>query len=217
MTKRDRDRRDSQPDQDQSHRAGDMDMQEGESLPALKGILAKVASLLRPMQLTQDESIRLVEQLYENVLDMDVKLAGESDETSKSQVLSHIQNVVVRREADRLVVDYPPAQPQPSERVGATPSQPRSGTTAGPVPPQGPDGQRDLASRSDPDARRDPDAQRDPTAQRDATTRRDESAQRDRTSTRAPAAPPVRESGPSEYSLADEANREDAAEDQSQD
>jgi hypothetical protein len=188
-----------------------MDMQEGESLTALKGILAKVASLLRPMQLTQDESIRLVEQLYENVLDMDVKLAGESDETRKSQVLSHIQNVVVRREADRLVVDYPLAQPQPSERVGAAPAQPRSGASAGPVSPQEPAGQQDLTSR------RDPAGQRDSGAQRDATARRDASAQRDTTSTRGPAAPPVRESGPSEYSGADEANREDAAEDQSQD
>ena len=120
MTKRDRDRRDdrreSQPDSEQGYRTGDGDAQEGESLTALKGILAKVASLLKPMQLTQEESIRLVEQMYESFLDMDVKLAGESDETRKSQVLSHIQNVVVRRDGDRLAVEYPPAQPEATDR-----------------------------------------------------------------------------------------------------
>ena len=129
MTKRDRDRRDdrrdSQPDQEQGYRMGDGDPQEGESLTALKGILAKVASLLKPMQLTQEESIRLVEQMYESFLDMDVKLAGESDETRKSQVLSHIQNVVVKRDADRLVVEYPPAQAQAPERVEAASAEPR--------------------------------------------------------------------------------------------
>lgn len=135
MTKRDRDRRDdrrdSQPDQEQGYRMGDGDPQEGESLTALKGILAKVASLLKPMQLTQEESIRLVEQMYESFLDMDVKLAGESDETRKSQVLSHIQNVVVKRDGDRLVVEYPPAQAQAPERAEAAPAETRLGA----VPP----------------------------------------------------------------------------------
>lgn len=89
-------------------------MQEGESLTALKGILAKVASLLKPLQLTPEESIRLVEQLYGNVLEMDVKLAGESDETRRSSVLAHIQNTVVRRDGDGLVVEYP-AEGKPEE------------------------------------------------------------------------------------------------------
>ncbi len=105
---------------------GDGDPQEGESLTALKGILAKVASLLKPMQLTQEESIRLVEQMYESFLDMDMKLAGESDETRKSQVLSHIQNVVVKRDGDRLAVEYPP-QAQAPERVEAASAEPRPG------------------------------------------------------------------------------------------
>ncbi len=83
------------------------DVQEGESLTALKGILAKVASLLKPLQLTPEESIRLVEQLYGSVLEMDLKLASESDDTRKSSVLAHIQNTVVRRDGDKLVVEYP--------------------------------------------------------------------------------------------------------------
>lgn len=101
------DRRDGQPEDDQQRRMGESDAQEGESLTALKGILAKVASLLKPLQLNPEESIRLVEQLYGNVLEMDSKLAGESDETRKSSVLAHIQNTVIRREGDKLVVEYP--------------------------------------------------------------------------------------------------------------
>lgn len=86
-------------------------MQEGESLTALKGILAKVASLLKPLQLTPEESIRLVEQLYGSVLEMDVKLAGEADDTRKSSVLSLIQDAVVRREGDAIVVEFPTEGP----------------------------------------------------------------------------------------------------------
>ena len=114
MSRRDRrdgerrdDRRDSQPEDEQQRRAGEADAQEGESLTALKGILAKVASLLKPLQLTPEESIRLVEQLYGSVLEMDLKLASESDDTRKSSVLAHIQNTVVRRDGDKLVVEYP--------------------------------------------------------------------------------------------------------------
>lgn len=111
--RRDNDRRDSQPDQDQ-HRAGDQDIQEGESLSALKAILAKVAALLKPLQLNPEESIRLVEHLYESVLEMDVKLAGEADDTRKSSVLSHIQNAVVRRDTEGIVVEFPsPAEAAP--------------------------------------------------------------------------------------------------------
>jgi hypothetical protein len=106
--RRDGDRRDGQPDDDQQRRpGGEVAVQEGDSLTALKGILSKVASLLKPLQLTPDESIRLVEQLYESVLEMDVKLAGESDDTRKSSVLAHIQHTIVRRDADKLIVEYP--------------------------------------------------------------------------------------------------------------
>jgi hypothetical protein len=100
------DRRDSQPDQDQKPR-GDQELQEGDSLTALKVILAKVAALLKPLQLTPEESIGLVEQLYGRVIEMDVKLAGEADDTRKSSVLSHIQETVVRRDGDALLVEYP--------------------------------------------------------------------------------------------------------------
>jgi hypothetical protein len=86
-------------------------LQEGESLTALKGILAKVATLLKPLQLTPEESIGLVEQLYGNVLEMDVKLAGEADDTRKSSVLSLIQDAVIRRDGDALVVEFPTGEP----------------------------------------------------------------------------------------------------------
>jgi len=112
------DRREGQPEDEQQRRAGDPDVQEGESVTALKGILSKVASLLKPLQLTPEESIRLVEEMYGNVLEMDLKLAGESDDTRKSSVLAHIQNTIIRREGERLVVEYPTSResaPAPAE------------------------------------------------------------------------------------------------------
>ena len=45
-----RDRRDSQPDDEQQRRVGEGDLQEGDSLTALKAILSKVAALLKPLQ-----------------------------------------------------------------------------------------------------------------------------------------------------------------------
>jgi hypothetical protein len=113
-----RDRRDDQPEREQGQRPGEVEGQESESLAALKGILAKVASVLKPLQLTPDESTRLVEQMYENVLQMDLSLAGEADETRKSQVLAHIQNAIVRREGDRLVVEYTSIEPGASREEG---------------------------------------------------------------------------------------------------
>ena len=121
MTRRERydgDRRDNQPDEEQQRRSGEMDIQEGESLTALKGILTKVASLLKPLQLTPEESIGLVEQLYGSVLEMDVKLAGEADDTRKSSVLAHIQDTTVRRDGDQVVVEYPTgkeSEPAPTD------------------------------------------------------------------------------------------------------
>lgn len=113
MSKRERhdsdrrgDRRDSQPEDEQQRRTGETDAQEGDSLTALKAILAKVAALLRPLQLTPEESIRLVEQLYGKVLETDLQLAGEADDTRKSSVLAAIQNATIRREGDKVVVDY---------------------------------------------------------------------------------------------------------------
>lgn len=104
---RDADRRDTQPDQEYKPRPSEQDLQEGDSLTALKGILAKVATQLKPLQLTPEEAIGLVEQLYGRVLEMDLKLAGEADDTRKSSVLSHIRDTVIRREGDALVVEYP--------------------------------------------------------------------------------------------------------------
>ena len=127
------DRRDGQPEDEQQRRTGEAEAQEGESLTALKGILAKVASLLKPLQLTPDESTRLVEQLYGSVLEMDLKLAGESDDTRKSSVLAHIQNTVVRRDGDKLVVEYP-AQTMPTE----APAGDRSPGRDQPIPGPGP-------------------------------------------------------------------------------
>jgi len=113
VSKRDRrddgrrgDRRDNQPEDEQQRRAGETDVQEGDSLIALKAILAKVAGLLKPLQLNQDESVRLVEQLYSKVLETDLQLAGETDDTRKSSVLAAIQNATVRREGGKILVDY---------------------------------------------------------------------------------------------------------------
>ena len=99
-------RRDGQPDDEQQRRPGD-EVQEGDSLTALKAILAKVAALLAPLQLSQDESISLVEQLYGSVLDMDVKLAGETDDKRKSSILAHIQNTSITRSGGKIAVEYP--------------------------------------------------------------------------------------------------------------
>lgn len=158
MSKRDRhdsdrrgDRRDTQLDEEQQRRSGEAELQESDSLTALKAILSKVASLLIPMQLTQDEAIRLVEQLYANVLETDVRLAGEADDTRKSSVSAHIQNTSITRDGGKIVIEYPSARetaPAPApeaspaapaapaetpaapaqERPAAAPSKPRTGT-----------------------------------------------------------------------------------------
>lgn len=109
------DRRDYQPDDEQQRRPGDIDLQESDSLTALKAILGKVATLLTSMQLTQDECISLVEQLYGSVLDMDVKLAGETDDKRKASIQAHIQNTAITRGGDKLVVEYPKADAPKSE------------------------------------------------------------------------------------------------------
>lgn len=134
MSRRDRhdgdrrgDRRDSQPDDEQQRRsAGEIDLQESDSLTALKAILSKVAGLLNPLQLTQDESIRLVEQLYGSVLETDVRLAGEADDTRKSSILAYIQNTSITREGGKIVVQHqvnkeePATQEPPKEPAGET-------------------------------------------------------------------------------------------------
>lgn len=127
--RRDRDRRpserrDAQPDEEQQRRPGDPDLQESDSLTALKAILGKVASLLTSLQLNQDESISLVEQLYGSVLDTDLKLAGETDDKRKASVLAHIQNTTITRVDGKLVVEYPKieaAKPVEAPKPAATP------------------------------------------------------------------------------------------------
>jgi hypothetical protein len=146
MSKRDRrdgdrrpgERRDSQPDDEPQRRPGEVDMQEGDSLTALKAILAKVAALLQPLKLSQEESISLVEQLYGSVLETDVKLAGEADDRRKSSVLAHIQDTIITRSGDKIVVEYPKerkaAVPGTSPSEGVTPeaSAPEAATAETP-------------------------------------------------------------------------------------
>lgn len=134
MSRRDRhdgdrrnDRRDSQPEDEQQRRSGEIDLQESDSLTALKAILSKVAALLNPLQLTQDESIRLVEQLYGSVLETDVRLAGEADDTRKSSILAYIQNTSVTREGGKIVVQH---QANKEERVAQEPPKEPAGETA---------------------------------------------------------------------------------------
>ncbi len=152
MTRRERgdrrpgERRDGQPDEEQQRRPGEAEAQEGDSLTALKAILAKVAGLLSTLQLTQDESISLVEQLYGSVLDMDVKLAGEADDRRKSSVLAHIQNTTITRAGGKIAVEYPsgkdtkPAAAAPPEAVAtavaeALPAPSPVPETTAPEPP----------------------------------------------------------------------------------
>ena len=127
-------RRDSQPDDEQQRHPGDVDLQEGDSLTALKAILAKVATLLQPLKLSQEESISLVEQLYGSVLEMDVKLAGEADDRRKSSVLAHIRNTTITRSGDKIVVEYP--KERKADAPGTAP--PESAAAVTPVPEAAP-------------------------------------------------------------------------------
>ncbi len=129
--RRDFDRRDYQPDDEQQRRSGEGDIQESDSLTALKAILSKVASQLKPLNLTAEEAIRLVEQLYGSVLDMDVALAGEADDTRKSSTLAYLQNTTIRREGDKLVVEHPAADESRATQtpVAQAPGSPTEGAT----------------------------------------------------------------------------------------
>ena len=150
MSKRDRydndrrgDRRDSQPGDEQQRRPTETDMQEGDSLTALKAILAKVAALLKPLQLTQEESIRLVEQLYGSVLETDVRLAGEADDTRKSSVLAHIHHATITRENGKIVVQYTTPRDIAPETQDAT-------AGAQPAEPEAPSAKADAPSADAP-------------------------------------------------------------------
>jgi hypothetical protein len=125
------DRRDYQDDEGQQRRMGEGDIQESDSLTALKAILSKVASALRPLNLSADEAIRLVEQLYGSVLDVDVALAGEADDTRKSSTLAYIYKTTIRRDADKLVVEFPTAE---ELRRGDGPAAEPAASPAAPAP-----------------------------------------------------------------------------------
>jgi hypothetical protein len=106
-----RERRDMQPDRDRDRdRPDDGDLAhepERESLIALKSILTKVAALLRPLGLTPNEATDLVQRMYESVLEIDSRLAGESDDKRRAMLLSHVENATIQREDDVLVITYP--------------------------------------------------------------------------------------------------------------
>lgn len=105
----DRDRgRDSQPDRDrdQYHEA-DIGEPERESVAALKAILTKVATVVKPLGLTPEESTDLVQRMYESVLELDTRLAEEPDDRRRGHLVGHVQSAEVRRVDDVLVVDYP--------------------------------------------------------------------------------------------------------------
>src|SRR5665648_1118390 len=75
-----RDRRDNPPKRDSGRGRDDINEVERESLTAVEGILGKVAGLLKPLGLSPDESTKLVEEMYESVLEVDRKNAGEPDD-----------------------------------------------------------------------------------------------------------------------------------------
>ena len=101
-------RRDGQPDRDrEQYQDMDLGEPERESVAALKAILTRVATVVKPLGLTPQESTDLVQRMYESTLDLDTKLAGEPDDRRRDLLLDHIQNAEVRREDDVLVVDYP--------------------------------------------------------------------------------------------------------------
>jgi hypothetical protein len=137
------DRRDGQPEDEQQRRLGESDAQEGDSLTALKAILAKVAAILNPLHLTAEESIRLVEQLYGKVLETDLQLAGETDDTRKSSVLAAIQNATIRREGDKVIVEYAavekpaPGKPETEEAKAWAKDEPAQAASADAAPAEG--------------------------------------------------------------------------------
>jgi hypothetical protein len=105
---------------------GEVDLQESDSLTALKAILSKVSALLNPLQLTPEESIRLVEQLYGSVLETDLRLAGEADDTRKSSILAYIQNTSVTRESGKIVVQYQSKKEEPAAETPPMGSAPET-------------------------------------------------------------------------------------------
>ena len=105
---RDRDRREGQPDRDREpYHEADIGEPERESVAALKAILTRVATVVKPLGLTPEESTDLVQRMYESILELDTRLAEESDDRRRSHMVDYVQSAEVRREDDVLVVDYP--------------------------------------------------------------------------------------------------------------
>lgn len=97
---RDRDRdRDQGPDHD-------FHEPERDSVTALKGILTKVATVVKPLGMTPDESADLVQRMYGTFLELDSRLAAEPDDRRKALILEHFRLAEIRREDEVLVVDY---------------------------------------------------------------------------------------------------------------
>lgn len=129
--RREQERRNGQADDEIMPRTSEVEIQESDSVSALKAILSKVAGLLRPLQLTADEAIGLVEKLYGSVLDADMRLAGETDDTRKSSVLAYIQETVIRREGEALRVEFPSTEPTTPSEAGVPDQQPAEADAAG--------------------------------------------------------------------------------------
>lgn len=146
MSKKERrngERYENQPEQEQQNTAGDAPRQEGDSLSALKAILSKVAALLKPLQLTAEEATGLVEDLYSSVLARDLQLAGEADDARKSSVLAYLEHTKIARQEGRIVIEFPssdgspalqeepvsPATP-PADREASKPAAPSNETPA---------------------------------------------------------------------------------------
>jgi len=100
-----RDRREQSPERDRIE--SEQDEPERESVAALKGILSRIAALLKPLGLTPNEAANLVQRMYGNVLEVDNRLVGESEEKRKQVLTSCVNQAEVRREDDQLVIDYP--------------------------------------------------------------------------------------------------------------
>jgi hypothetical protein len=137
--RRDFERRENSQDQDQNR--GEQELQEGDSLSALKVILAKVAALLKPLQLNSDEANKIIEQLYGSILEMDSKLAGESDDTRKAAFLAYIKGADIRREGGQIVIDHrqsAPAAAPPVEgaQEASAPEEPAPRSKPNPRPPR---------------------------------------------------------------------------------
>lgn len=102
-----KERRESQQDRERERVESDIEEPERETVVALKGILTKIAALVKPLGLAPHEATALVQRMYENVLDIDGKLVGESEEKRKQVLTAYVEQSEVRREDDQLVIDYP--------------------------------------------------------------------------------------------------------------